>query len=58
MCTINVIVIKNIQKNTVVIDGAPKKIIIIDATGCITCNSKKKTFGRILFRLTAPPKRL
>jgi hypothetical protein len=29
---------KNIWKNTVAIDGAPKKIIITDATGC---NPKK-----------------
>jgi hypothetical protein len=26
-------ILKNIPKNTVAIDGAPKKIIIIDATG-------------------------
>jgi hypothetical protein len=27
-------ILKNIPKNTVAIDGAPKKIIILDVTGC------------------------
>jgi hypothetical protein len=27
---------KNIQKNTVAIDGSPKRLLVIDTTGCNT----------------------